>query len=291
MSATPAPESAPPPDDARELERLAVFLAQGAGELVRAARTAGDRAPDAGLLRTETKSTATDLVTEVDRATERWLVDRLAELRPEDDVLGEEGAGHGGRTGARVRWVVDPIDGTVNFVLGLPYYAVSVAAEVAGTVVAGAVCNPSTGETFHARIGGGAFLQWADGSELALHGPRDVSLDRAVVATGFGYDASTRGRQLAVVADLLPRIADLRRIGAASLDLCSLARGHVDAYFEAGLNLWDYAAGALVAREAGCTVSGLAGSPESERFLAAAGPGLADDLEELLLELGADRVV
>jgi myo-inositol-1(or 4)-monophosphatase len=252
---------------------------------VHAARAAGEQAPD-----TDTKSTATDLVTEIDRASERWLVERLAELRPDDDVLGEEGAGHGGRTGDRVRWVVDPIDGTVNFVLGLPDYAVSVAAEVEGTVVAGAVCNPSSGETFHARVGGGAFLLRADRPELPLRGPRDVPLARAVVATGFAYDAPTRARQIAVVTDLLPRIADIRRIGAASLDLCNVAAGRVDAYFEAGLNLWDFAAGALVAREAGCVVTGLAGRPESEQFLAAAGPGLADDLERVLRELGADGV-
>ncbi len=229
------------------------------------------------------KSTATDLVTEVDRATERWLVEQLAIRRPDDGVLGEEGGGRAGTSG--VRWLLDPIDGTVNFVLGLPHYAVSVAAEVDGTVVAGAVCNPVSGETFHARAGGGAYL-----GDRPLPGPRDVPLARAVIGTGFGYDAAVRARQVAAVAPMLARIADLRRLGAASLELCFLAAGRLDAYFEAGLNPWDHAAGGLVATEAGCVVGGLRGRPPSRRLYAAAGPALAPAFFALLEEVGADTV-
>ena len=268
--------------ESRELETLALWLARGAAEVVRAGREQS--------FTVDAKSTASDLVTEVDRASERWLVARLAERRPDDDVLGEEGTGHDGGTNARVRWVVDPIDGTMNFVLGLPGYAVSVAAEVNGVAVAGAVCNPATGDTFHARLGGGAHLVQDGRASRRLTGPRDVPLARAVVGTGFGYDAGMRARQADVVAALLPRIADIRRLGAAALDLCHLAAGQLDGYFEAGLNRWDYAAGALIAREAGCVVSGLRGAEASERFLVATGPPLADDLLQALTGLGADEV-
>ncbi|HKC26395.1 MAG TPA: inositol monophosphatase family protein, partial [Jatrophihabitans sp.] len=184
-----------------------------------------------------------------------------------------------------VRWLLDPIDGTVNFVLGIPQFAVSVAAEVDGVVVAGAVCNPASGETFHARRGAGAYL-----GDQRLRGPRDVPLARAVVGTGFGYDAQMRARQAKVVAPLLPRIADIRRLGAASLDLCFVAAGRLDAYFEAGLNPWDHAAGGLVAFEAGCVLSGLRGRPPGRAFYAAAPPHLAAELFALLERMDADAV-
>jgi myo-inositol-1(or 4)-monophosphatase len=259
-----------------ELERLAIELATGAADVVRTARESP--------LSVSSKSTTTDLVTAADRESERWLVEQIARRRPADSVLGEEGGAHGTGGGA-VRWVIDPIDGTVNFVLGLPQYAVSVAAEAAGVVVAGAVCNPASGELFHARAGGGAFL-----GSARLHGPRESPLGRAVIGTGFGYSADRRARQAGVVAALLPRVADIRRLGSASLDLCAVAAGRLDGYFEAGLNRWDYAAGALIAAEAGCVVSGLRGTAAGEHMVAVAGPGLIDDLAALLEELGADRV-
>lgn len=263
-------------DLSAELERTAIELAGGAAELVRVAR----QSP----LAVDAKSTATDLVTDADRESERWLVEQLARRRPGDAVLGEEG-GERGSAGSGVRWVIDPIDGTVNFVLGLPFYAVSVAAEVSGTVVAGAVCEPTSGELFHARAGGGAF---AGGRRL--RGPRDVPLERAVVGTGFAYDRERRGRQAAVVAALLPRVADIRRLGAASLDLCAVAAGRLDAYFESGLSPWDHAAGALIALEAGCVVTGLRSRPPGAHLVAAAGAALMPELSRLLEELGADRV-
>jgi myo-inositol-1(or 4)-monophosphatase len=270
-----------------ELESLAVELAEGAAQVVRDGRRR--------TLVVAAKSTDTDLVTEVDRDTERWLVEQLARRRPADSVLGEEGGEHGtsseGTEPGAVRWVLDPIDGTVNFVLDIPQYAVSVAAEVDGRVVAGAVCNPATGETFRAHLGGGAFLGRAGLPDERLSGPRDVPLGRAVVATGFGYDGERRARQVAVVAQLLPRIADIRRLGAAALDLCFLAAGRVDAYFEAGLNQWDYAAGGLVAAEAGCLTSGLRGAEASSRLFAACRPDLAPDFFATLEELGADGIL
>lgn len=251
-------------------------LALGAASVVRGA-------DPRALHSIEAKTTSTDLVTAVDRASERWLVERIARDRPGDGVLGEEG---GERVGSsRVRWVLDPIDGTVNFVLGLPQYAVSVAAELDGHVVAGAVCNPATEEMFFAVAGSGA---WLDGRQLT--GPRHVDLDRAVIGTGFSYDRGRRGRQAAIAAAVLPRVADIRRQGSAALDLCAVASGRLDGYYEVGLNPWDYAAGALIATEAGCTVGGLRGEAASSHMTVAAGAELAPDLIALLIELGAETV-
>ncbi|HEY2272535.1 MAG TPA: inositol monophosphatase family protein [Jatrophihabitantaceae bacterium] len=264
-----------------ELGDYSAQLARGAADLVRehvAAHVARDEA-----LAVDSKSTSTDLVTDVDRASERWLVEQITHDRPDDAVLGEEGGGRPGTSG--VRWVLDPIDGTVNFVLGLPQYAVSVAAEIDDTYVAGAVCNPVSGELFTATLGGGAWL-----GEQRLNGPRPIDLSRAVIGTGFAYDRALRRRQGAVAADLLPRVADIRRLGSAALDLCAVAAGRLDGYYETGLNPWDYGAGALIAAEAGCVVSGLRGRPISGRMAAVAGADLATELFELLEELRADEV-
>jgi myo-inositol-1(or 4)-monophosphatase len=221
----------------------------------------------------------------------------LRERRPDDGLVGEEGTADAA-THSRVRWLVDPIDGTVNFTLGLPQYAVSVAAEVDGAVVAGCVANPVTGDVFRAVRGHGAYRQAGaagpggpGGPAMRLTGPRDISLERAVIGTGFGYDTHRRARQGAVVAQLLPRIGDIRRAGSASLDLCAVAAGWLDGYFEAGLNVWDYAAGLLIATEAGGISSGLTGQAAGERFCAVAGPGLGPDLFALLEELGAGAVL
>jgi myo-inositol-1(or 4)-monophosphatase len=250
-------------------------LASGAGDLIR--RHQHDH------FAIDTKSTPTDVVTEVDHAVEAYIRDALAQRRPDDAVVGEEAGDRGGTSG--VRWFVDPIDGTVNFVLGLPQYAVSIAAELDGRVVAGCVHNPISGELFHATLGGGAFE-----GDQGLPGPREVPLPRAVIGTGFGYDAARRARQAAVVAALLPRIADIRRIGAAALDLCAVAAGRLDGYFEVGLNPWDWSAGVLIASEAGCAVSGLRGRPVGGAMTAVAGPALAPDFFALLEELDADQV-
>jgi myo-inositol-1(or 4)-monophosphatase len=266
-----------PPDstDPAGLGQLAVDLALGAGQLIRSRRAGGF-----GVF---AKSTPTDMVTEVDRAVEAWLVDQLRHWRPQDTILGEEG---GGRPGSSdVRWLLDPIDGTVNFVLGLPAYAVSVAAEVAGVTVAGAVHNPASGELFRAVRGGGAFL-----GDEPLRGPRDVPINRAVVGTGFAYDPARRARQGEVVARLLGRVADIRRWGSAALDLCAVAAGRLDAYFEAGLNAWDRAAGLLVVEEAGAVTSGLCGAPPGDRMTAVAHRAHAEALFALLEEVRAHDV-
>jgi myo-inositol-1(or 4)-monophosphatase len=261
--------------DPASLEQIAVQLAEGAAAVIRSHAAAG--------VEVSSKSTATDLVTQVDRLAESWLAAQLAALRPGDGVLGEEG--HGSQSDSGVRWVVDPIDGTVNFVLGVPHYAVSIGVEVDGEVVAGAVCNVPTGEMFRAHAGGGAWL-----GDTRLSGPRDVPLARAVVGTGFAYDSGRRGRQAAIVAQVLPLVADVRRFGSAALDLCSVAAGRLDAYFEAGLNRWDYAAGALIASEAGCVVSGLRARPANSLLTAVAGPGCAEEFFALLESLDADQV-
>jgi myo-inositol-1(or 4)-monophosphatase len=252
---------------------LATDLASGAAALVAAHAQRRHRV--------HAKSTVTDLVTDVDRLAERWLRERIAAVRPADAVLGEEGGASTGGSDA-VRWVLDPIDGTVNFVLGMPHYAVSVAAELGGDVVAGAVCNPVTRELFHARLGAGAYL---DGSPIT--GPRDVPPERMVVGTGFGYQPGTRTWQAAAVARLLPRVADIRRMGAASLDLCAVAAGRLDAYFESGLSRWDYAAGVLIAAEAGCAVFGLDGAAPSSAFVGAVSRRHAEAFAALLAEVGA----
>jgi myo-inositol-1(or 4)-monophosphatase len=272
ISGTP-PTQVPQP---AELETIAVRLATGAAGVVADSR--------ATRLEVSTKTSPSDLVTQVDRATEAWLVEQLGRLRPDDATLGEEGGSRSGRTG--VRWLIDPIDGTVNFVLGLPQYAVSVAAEVDGTIVAGAVANPATGECFRAHLGGGAWL-----GTSRLSGPRAVPLERAVLGTGFSYQAEVRARQAAVLATMLDRVGDIRRLGAASLDLCFVAAGWMDGYFEAALNPWDWAAGALVAIEAGCEVTGIDGGPPAPGLTIAARPGMAAELRAMLRDNGADRVL
>jgi myo-inositol-1(or 4)-monophosphatase len=234
-----------------------------------------------------TKSTDTDVVTAADRAVERQVVAALREARPYDRVLGEEfGAGGGAATGAAgrspVRWVLDPIDGTVNYLYNLPVYAVSLAAEVNGTVVAGVVCNAATGQEWTATLGGGAYTQ-----RRRLTGSTQDVLAHALVATGFAYEPARRAYQAAVLAGLLAKVRDIRRFGAASLDLCMAAEGSVDAYYEQGLNAWDHAAGGLIATEAGLLVTGLAGAPPGPDLVVAAPPALHQPLHDCLLALDA----
>jgi myo-inositol-1(or 4)-monophosphatase len=269
----------PPPAPA-ELLALAVDTALDAGRLVAEGRASAGRQVDV-------KSSSVDVVTAVDTASERFIVDRLLAARPGDAVLGEEGAAREGSSG--VRWVIDPIDGTVNFLYGLPAYAVSIAAEVDGVVRAGAVLNVATGELFTASTGGGAWLTTPGHSEpVRLTGSRPPSLEQTLVATGFGYQADQRRAQGAVVAALLPLIRDIRRHGSAALDLCSAAAGRVDAYYELHLNPWDHAAGGLVAAEAGLVVTGLRGRPFAEPLGIAVAPSVADAFVALIGELHAD---
>jgi len=265
------------PPDPRSLLDLAVATAQEAAELVRRGRaTAADDV--------SVKSSPVDVVTAVDTASEHLLVGRLLGARPDDGVLGEEGALRQGTSG--VRWIVDPIDGTVNFLYDLPAYAVSIAAEVEGVVVAGVVLNAATGEQFTAVAGGGAFRSTpAEPGPVRLTGSRATSLEQSLVATGFGYRVEQRRAQGAAVAALLPRIRDIRRHGSAALEFCAAAAGRVDAYYETGLEPWDHAAGALVAAEAGLVLGGLPGRPFGDPMVVAAAAGIADDLLAVLAEL------
>ena len=261
----------PAPD---ELLALAVAVAREAGAVVGRGRAAAGEQVDV-------KSSPVDVVTAVDRASEELIVSRLLAARPGDGILGEEGALREGSSG--VRWVVDPIDGTVNFLYGLPAYAISIAAEVDGVAVAGAVLNAADGELFTATLGGGAFVSAPSSPEpVRLTGSRPASLGETLVATGFGYRAELRARQGAVVAQLLPLVRDIRRLGSSALDLCSAAAGRVDAYYELGLSPWDHAAGALVAAEAGLVLSGLPGRPFADPLSIAVAPSVAQPFVELL---------
>ncbi len=261
-----------------ELLDLAVSSALEAAALVLEART-GE------VTVASTKSSATDVVTETDRRSEALLVDRLLGARPDDGVLGEEGSDHVGSSG--VRWVIDPIDGTVNFLYGFPLWAVSVGAEIDGVGVVGVVAAPAIGETYVAVRGRGARLHDRDGvRDLRVNDP--VALDRALVATGFGYTVERRIAQARVVEAVVPRVRDIRRGGACSIDLCFVAAGRVDAYFERGPRAWDLAAGGLVAAEAGARVEGLRGQPAGDDLVVAAGPSLFPALHDLLAEHRAD---
>ncbi len=277
-----------PSVDAEALLRIAVAAAAEAGRLLASWR--GDERPEV----VQTKSSPTDIVTEMDRRSEALITSRIRTHRPADTVLGEEGgqtsggpAGDGDQPG-RVRWIVDPLDGTVNYLYGLRDWAVSIAAEVDGTVVAGVVEVPRHGETFTAVTGQGAWLHRGE-AKLALHCSSGVPLDRALVGTGFGYDPGRRQVQGEVVAALLPHVRDIRRGGSAAVDLCSVAAGRLDAFYERGLNYWDFAAGGLIAREAGALVGGLAGRAESTSMAVAAGPGLYQQLETFLGQLNPER--
>ena len=222
-----------------------------------------------------TKTSTTDMVTDMDRASEALIVKGLAAARPDDAVLGEEGASRPGTSG--VRWVIDPLDGTTNYMYGHVGYAVSIAAEVHGRAVVGVVADASRDELFTATAGGGARR---DGEPITVSGATDLS--SALVATGFSYLPERRARQALLLRTLLPAVRDLRRVGAASLDLCSVACGRVDGYYEVGLQPWDLAAGALVAAEAGAAVEGLEGPVPDSGSVLAATPGLVGPLRDLL---------
>ena len=227
-----------------------------------------------------TKTSATDLVTQTDRAVEQLIVEGLRQARPHDGIDGEEGARTEGSSG--VHWFVDPIDGTTNFWYGLPGFNVSIAAAVDDTVVAGVVVDVLHREVFTATAGGGAHV-----NGRAIHCTDRDDLALALVTTGFSYEAERRRRQAEVLTRVLPRIRDIRRLGAAASDLCQVACGRVDAFWEKGLSTWDYAAGALIAREAGARVGDLSGGAPSSAMTVAAAPPIFDALVALLTESGA----
>ncbi len=263
------------PDQLRE---LAERLAAEAAEFVRRRRPGlVDHGADPAWV--ATKSSPTDPVTVVDTETEELLRTRLARLRPGEPILGEEGGGP--EPGGAVRWVVDPIDGTVNFLYGVPAYAVSVAAQVDGVSIAGAVADVVSGEIYSAAVGCGAHVT-SGGQRRPLRCNAVEDLAMALVGTGFGYEPQRRGVQAALLAQVLPMVRDVRRIGSAALDLCMVAAGRLDAHYEHGLHVWDWAAGALIAAEAGAVVllPGEAGG--GAPLLVAAAPGIAAELIAVL---------
>lgn len=291
MSVPPGPAVDPTiSTDPDVLRDVAVTVAEQAAVLIRARRpevfgTMGDpaRTVDDAV---RVKSAPTDPVTVVDTEAEHHIRARLAALRPHDGVLGEEGGGASGVDG--VRWVVDPIDGTVNFLYGIPAYAVSVAAQVDGVSVAGAVVDVAGGITYSAAAGRGAAFAGPDGSSGALTCTPATDASLALVATGFAYDAGRRAAQGRLVGALLPHVRDIRRIGSAALDLCMVASGRADAHFEHGLNPWDWAAGALIASEAGARVHVPAADARGAtgEVVIAMAPGIADDLESVFRSVG-----
>ena len=258
------------------LRRAGAYLSSDLELAERLARAAGEvllgwygRRPEG----VDSKSSSTDLVSDADREAERTIRELLAAERPDDGLLAEEGSHAEARSGRR--WIVDPLDGTVNFLYRLPDWAVSVALEDERGPALGVVHSPLHGETFHAVRGEGAWL----GSERLDAGERQ-ELGRALVATGFSYERERRAEQAEIVRALLPQVRDIRRAGAAALDLAWLAAGRVDAFYERGLKTWDRAAGELLVREAGGVVVTLEGEPPG--VVAAATPALLEALEPLV---------
>ena len=240
----------------------------------RVAREAGAQLLEAfagPAIEVEAKSTPTDLVSAADKAAEELIIGRISAARPGDGFLGEEGAEEAGSSG--LRWVVDPLDGTANFLFGLPQWAVSIAVEDEDGVLAGVVYDPPRGELWAATRDGDATL---DGTPV--RGSRRDELATALVATGFGYDADVRRAQAATVAALLPQVRDIRRLGAAALDLAWCAAGRFDGYYERGVKRWDVAAGGLLCERAGLVVEPLAEAPPQGSGMMVAAPGIADAL-------------
>jgi len=250
------------------LREIAEAIAREAGHQLREA-FAGPR------VNVTAKSSPTDLVSEADHAAERLIRERLSAARPGDGFLGEEGGDAEGTTG--LRWVVDPLDGTINFLFRIPQWAVSIACEDATGTLAGVIYDPMRDELWSAERDGPALL---DGRPI--RGSERSDLATAMVATGFGYDADVRRHQAEVAAALLPQVRDIRRFGAAALDLAWAAAGRVDAFYERGLNSWDRAAGELLCRRAGLSVRELEPSPPAAGGVVVAPPALIDALEALV---------
>ncbi|MEV5604451.1 inositol monophosphatase family protein [Streptomyces sp. NPDC052299] len=263
------------------LLELAREAAELAGRLLRDGRPAG-------LGVAATKSSPVDVVTEMDIAAEKLITEYLIANRPLDGYLGEEG-GTTAEGVSGVRWVIDPLDGTVNYLYGLPSWAVSIGVEMYGERVAGVVEVPMRGETYFAQRGRGAFVTGGayGNKDVRLRCRETAPLAEALVATGFNYVAEVRAHQAEVARDLVPQVRDIRRGGSAAIDLCDVAAGRLDGYFERGLHPWDLAAGDLIAREAGALTGGRPGRPADGELTVAASPGVFEPLQALLDELGA----
>ncbi len=272
------PSRVPPdlPAEPAALADLALRTAVAAADMVRERRREG--------FGVATKATETDMVTNVDHASDELIRELLREARPDDGLLTEEDAEHPGSSG--IVWIADPIDGTTNFIYDHPPYAVSIAASVDGRPVAGAVVEISADDRYQGWLGGGANR---NGTPLRISEP--PLLARALVATGFGYEPERRRAQAALLARVIDQIRDVRRLGAAAFDLCSVASCRVDAYYEHGLNPWDLAAGEIIAAEAGAVVESLSGGPtRPNEGILATHPDLIGPLREILLANGADQI-
>jgi myo-inositol-1(or 4)-monophosphatase len=266
------PGDGSPTDDLIALRDLAGSLARDAGRLAYAGRRA---ARDNGALGETTKSTGTDIVTKFDRAAESEIVAHLRGARPDDAIVGEEGTADSGTSG--YAWFIDPIDGTTSFVYDLPTWSCSVAVAHEGTMLAGAVYVPPLDELFDAALGHGARL---NGHPIAASTETDIAL--ALVGTGFSYHPDARRVQAERLARMIGRVRDIRRMGSSAIDLCFVATGRLDVYFEQYLNSWDSAAGELIAREAGATTSNFSGGPAHPSEMLASAPGLHGAFVDLL---------
>jgi myo-inositol-1(or 4)-monophosphatase len=275
--------------DPVSLRQVAEQLAAEAAEFVRRRRIEvfgpGSAATEPAAPTVQFKSTPTDPVTVVDTETERLLRDRLAALRPGEAILGEEEGGVVGVDRGELTWALDPIDGTVNFLYGIPAYAVSVGVRRDGVSVAGAVADVAAGTVYSAALGHGAQLR-GGGVTAELRCSQATDLSMALVGTGFAYQRERRRQQGEIVARLLPEVRDLRRIGSCALDLCMVAAGRLDAYYEDGVHLWDWAAAGLIAAEAGAVVRPPA-SADGSGLMVAAAPGISSAFDDALLRCGA----
>jgi myo-inositol-1(or 4)-monophosphatase len=258
---------------------LAMKIATGAGKLLL------DRPDD---LEIEAKSTATDLVTLMDQQAEAYIVTELAKYRPNDAILGEEGANQSGTSG--FQWVIDPLDGTVNYLHKVPFWCVSIGLveESSGSGVTGVVYAPVIDQMYISSRGLGSWvIDRGNSRELGVSDCSDLS--QALIGTGFGYSSTRRASQARVIQEILPNVADIRRLGSCAVDLCLVADGVLDGYYERGVNPWDYAAGALIAREAGALTTGLFGNSIGNDMAVVANPAIHNALVAILEANQADR--
>jgi myo-inositol-1(or 4)-monophosphatase len=260
-----------------ECARLAWQVANDAGRFLR------DERPDE--LEVFSKSTPTDVVTEMDRASEEIIVGCIVGARPNDGILGEEGSTRTGTSG--VNWIVDPLDGTVNFLFGIPTWGVSVGVQVDGVGEVGVIATPVLGESYVGIRGSGAWRIRGDVAER-INGRPTEELGQALVATGFGYAPDRRLAQVAVLEGVIAHVRDIRRTGCATVDFTWLASGRIDAYYERGIHPWDYAAGLVIVEEAGAR-TWTTSSPESGTTVVCAMPSIFDELLEKLQALGVER--
>jgi myo-inositol-1(or 4)-monophosphatase len=255
-----------PDTDAQHLLGLAKKAAHDAGKLISV------QSPH--LLSTATKSSPTDIVTEMDHASEKLILDTILSVRPDDGVIGEEGSSKSSLSG--ISWLIDPIDGTVNYLRGIPNYSISIAAANDKEAIVGVVYDPTLDETFTAVQGHGATL---NGAAIACAA---TPLAKAIIGTGFSYSSAQRARQAEVLRAVLPAVGDIRRPGSAAVSLCWVACGRLDAFFETGLHQWDFAAGALVAMEAGADIHGVDRDVSHERLVVVSAPSVTAGLRKIL---------